>query len=936
MRVTVGTLDQGGGRKYRPAWFRAVARHYVKVAWSRLPTPLKAPTVRRRHLTHVAAQMSTWIHPAYLGDSSYSCEWLKSPDTRPVEWPAVPWEVLGFDPWSEREVSFTQEWLAGGPWDSDQFLEARLDNCGDELGRTVSALRTRMQLASITRHFTGRGGHHQNMGSRVVIDARCLQSAAYASRGIGRFATAVVLAARSTAGDDQVTLIVDRGLEPLADEIAGTCEQVSRVSHAEGFSLLLQPSPMTHAPTPLMPLLESDCDSWALVFDFIPLHYPSVYLNNPAARAEYATRLEALRLYRRFSAISHVVAQEAASILRLSKPDAAAVSVVWPEAVGAGRSEERDFHERRGAIVVMTGDEPRKNTFGGLAGVAAATADEATRDVVVLGMAGQGVRVHHWSIGAAMRPGEAITADRLSEEEMSALLASARCVVVPSFDEGLSLPVVEAVKAGAPVIASDIPAHVELLGRGDYLVDPASPADVCRAVRAVLRQPTICRGQASTLSGHSHDSLEELIADLVRLHPRRQAHEVQGSMTGASGALGDRLRIALATPWAPQASGVADFSTTVGIELAKLCDLTVFTTTDADVPNSLPDGVMVHQRNVDELLVDPGQAQEFDAVFTVVGNSHFHLPFIQLTELIDTVVVAHDTRMVEFYLSLRDRHGVQEVMLRGRDREHRALAPALDDQIADMRLLQNAALWEVARRSIRFVVHSPVSAPRIERETGVTPVVLPFANQRVPDHIDARTRAQACARLGFDRWGSDVLHVGSFGFIDIRTKRSDLVVEAAAWLAQWGRRVVLHLVGAANENLEQALRDRAETTDILGLDVTGFVDEQTFRDYLLAVDVGVQLRISPLLGVSGPLSDLAAFGTRAVASEGLCRDVGAPAYVTPIAEMASPVEIAEALEGSMGNPWESQALETQRQAYLAAMSPRSYAGQLLDIVRGLR
>ena len=42
------------------------------------------------------------------------------------------------------------------------------------------------------------------------------------------------------------------------------------------------------------------------------------------------------------------------------------------------------------------------------------------------------------------------------------------------------------------------------------------------------------------------------------------------------------------------------------------------------------------------------------------------------------------------------------------------------------------------------------------------------------------------------------MHLASFGFVDIRTKRSDLVVEAAAWLAQWGRRVVVHLVGSAN------------------------------------------------------------------------------------------------------------------------------------------
>jgi len=934
VQVTSGTVDQERGRKYRPAWFREVGRHYAKVAWSRLPAPMKAPTVRRRHLQHVTQQMPTWIHPAYLGDLDYSCDWLLSPDKRPVGWPEVPGEVLDFEAWSESEGIFAQGWLSGGPWDSDEFLEARLDNHDDELGRTVSALRTRVKLAPIQHERSQGTSVDTDRGSRVAIDARCLQSAAFGTRGIGRFAVSVVTTARAAAGDDRVTLIVDRGLDPLPDAIAGACEQESRVRSAEDFALLLQPSPMTHSPRPLIPLLEGTCDSWALVFDFIPLHYPAVYLNNPAARAEYAARLEALRLYRHYSAISNTVAREMSRVLPLSDCQAAEVSVVWPEAVDRSDETETDSRGRRGPIVVMTGDEPRKNTFGGLAGVAAATSDEATRDVVVLGMAGQGVRVHHWSIGAAMRPGEAVTAERISDEEMSALLSSARCVVVPSFDEGLSLPVIEAVRAGAPVVASDIPTHVELIGRGDFLADPASPTDMCRAVRMVLRQPRICRGQASTLMGHSHGSLEAQVSALVRSHPLTQGRDRHRQEPAEASESGQRPRVAFATPWAPQASGVADFSTTIGIELAKVCDLTVFTTSDANVPDTLPSGVEVQQRNVDELIADPERADDFDAVITVVGNSHFHLPFLQLTELIDTYVVAHDTRMVEFYLSLRDRHGVQEVMLRTQDRKDRVLDPALDDQIADMRLLQNAGLWEVARRGVRLVTHSPVSAPRIQRETGVSPVVLPFANQRVPDDVDANSRQQARERLRFDRWGSDVVHLASFGFVDIRTKRSDLVVEAAAWLLQWGRRVMVHLVGAANPELERALRDRASTSDIVGLDVTGFVDEQTFRDYLFAVDAGVQLRISPLLGVSGPLSDLAAFGTPAVASEGLCLDVRAPGYVTPVPEMASPLQIAEALERCIDDPMNPEELEAERQAYLAAMSPRTYAQQLLDLVRG--
>ena len=106
-------------------------------------------------------------------------------------------------------------------------------------------------------------------------------------------------------------------------------------------------------------------------------------------------------------------------------------------------------------------------------------------------MAGQGTRVHHWSIAAAMRPGEAQTLGRISDEEMHELLTSAELVVVASFDEGLSLPVIEALRAGAPVVASDIPAHRELIGTSGYLAPAGN-------IKAMAKAIAYHRGKTST------------------------------------------------------------------------------------------------------------------------------------------------------------------------------------------------------------------------------------------------------------------------------------------------------------------------------------------------------------------------------------------------------------------------------------------------------
>lgn len=904
-----------GSRAYRYAR-RAAGSARAAVARVRgigqaLPGPLGAAVVRRRHVRHVRVNMGHLTDPAYLGHPpADEVDWL-SPEGRPP----VPAGAITLGEFDASAQSAALDWLAGGPWDDDESLDRRTDNHGDELGRTIAALRTRLALAEKPPSPTWAGGR------RILLDARSLQASAFGTRGIGRFARAALVGLRESVGDDRITLLVDPGLAELPAELVGGCAQVTRVTERTlaTYSVLVQPSPMTASADPLLPLLHSTARRIAIVFDLIPLHYPTVYLRHPAARAEYAAGLDALRLYDDVVCISHLTRQQWAEHVGrpLDGPDAISAVVAWPRDVLPGGGPRATTGT--GPIVVMTGDEPRKNTFGALAGVGAATAEEPQRDVIVIGMSGQDTRVHHWSIAAAMRPGEARTLGRVSDEEMDAILADASAVVVASFDEGLSLPVIEAVRAGAPVVASDIPAHRELIGRGTFLADPADPASIARAVRRVRGRSSVHARQSRALARHQHEDLETTVGLLARMYARPAEVALPPQAVHAAGRT---LRIGIGTPWVPQRTGVADFSTTTTIELARLADVTAYVTTSADVPATLPPGVRLPDRRIEDAR--PGVE---DVFVSVVGNSHYHLPFLEVLDRMDAVVVSHDTRLVELYLALRGAGGAEQVMTRN----GRPLRPPLDDQISDMRLLQDAGFWEVARRARMLVLHSPSAAPRIEQETGVHAQVLPFANQRVPrtETVTPQMRTDARQRLGLE---PGRLHLASFGYVDLRTKMTDAVVESAAWLTQWGHPVALHLVGAAHPSVAEDLTRRARSAGLADLSITGFVDDETFRDYLLAIDVGVQLRISPLLGVSGPLSDLAAFGTPAVASRGLAIDVAAPDYVRRLPDEVSPVMVAEAVEEVLAAPPVWTDVEAQRRAYLERQSPRRYAELLLDLL----
>lgn len=891
------------------------------------PGPVSRALTRRRVLRHVTANMHHLIHPAYLGSSEPVAPTWSTDLTIPA--PSIPKDDLDGP---ARDLTWAQEWLTIGPKDTDALLQERMDNHGDEVGRTQAALRTRLALARVGMQDQPT----KTQGDRMLIDVRSLQSRAFGGRGIGRFARAGLEGAVQGIDPSCVDLLVDPDLDPLPEYWRQTYRAVECISEQQAaeYAVLVQLSPMTHTPEPLIPVLKSSAHSIAIVFDFIPAHYRSVYLSTIPQHCEYAAQLDALRRYDEFVCISQVTQQELCDFLG---DETRPTSVAWPRDINP-ESPVRKHIQRNsdGPIVLMTGDEPRKNTFTGLAGIAAATIDEDFRDVQVIGMAGLDDRVHHWSIAAMMRPGEATTLERISDEELRTTLASASLVVVPSFDEGLSLPVLEAIAAGTPVVASDIPAHRELLGSGTFLADPASPTSLSKAIAQHRGSTKTWRKQAARLTGHQHAGLEELIGDRVHQHLKSSEASTNTNATRFEDEVRpDRLKVALVTPWSPQATGVGDFSTTIGIELARHVELTVITTADADVAESLlaiEDAPRIKVRPLDHYLNAPQELAQFDRVIAVVGNSHFHLPILELTHLWPCVVVAHDTRMVEFYLARDGRGHAEHLMLRTADPSAAAtISPPLDEQIADMRLLQNAGMWEVAQRAHPLILHSPSAAPEIQQQTGVRPQLLPFANQRIP-YQDPTPQARKLARerLEFDE---NCLHVGTFGYVDMRTKLTDVVLEAAGWMTRWGHRIHLHVVGQASEADTQALRERAEQWGLHGLTITGFTSDEQFRDYLLAVDLGVQLRISPLLGVSGPLSDLSAFGTRAVASEGLCADVDAPAFVTPLPQAISPTLLAAAIEDAVREPRNEMAINDQRIRYLETKTPEVYVQGLLAILR---
>ncbi|GFG75819.1 glycosyltransferase family 4 protein [Mycobacterium botniense] len=134
------------------------------------------------------------------------------------------------------------------------------------------------------------------------------------------------------------------------------------------------------------------------------------------------------------------------------------------------------------------------------------------------------------------------TSSGLSDTELAQLLASAEIACVPSLYEGFSLPAVEAMASGTPIVASRAGALPEVLGPDGMcarLVRPGDTDDLIRVLDDLLSSPDERRrlGLAGRRRALAVYSWESVAAQTVHVYERAVARNTQ--QRDAARALGE-------------------------------------------------------------------------------------------------------------------------------------------------------------------------------------------------------------------------------------------------------------------------------------------------------------------------------------------------------------------------------------------------------------
>ena len=130
--------------------------------------------------------------------------------------------------------------------------------------------------------------------------------------------------------------------------------------------------------------------------------------------------------------------------------------------------------------------EPRKNVAALLAAWRLLRAAGTPPPLVLCGGWGWKSKEIRGEITAAAREGWVVHLGYVSAGELAALYAEAELVALPSFYEGFGLPAIEALAAGAPLVASDLPVLREVAGDAALYAPPNRPDLWAKQIAALL------------------------------------------------------------------------------------------------------------------------------------------------------------------------------------------------------------------------------------------------------------------------------------------------------------------------------------------------------------------------------------------------------------------------------------------------------------------
>jgi glycosyltransferase involved in cell wall biosynthesis len=385
----------------------------------------------------------------------------------------------------------------------------------------------------------------------VVLDARYI---AWRQSGVGAYAQRLITGLATIDRSNRYTCLVAAdgpGLPVQQLNVAAAPTRVSFEDHLRGdlwllgylpFRLRALRADVYHGPAVFLPHIKLGYRTVVTIHDLVSFRFPETVPWRYSVYMRLMTRLAA-RSADRIIAVSHATKTDLVETLGVAPGKV----VVIHEAVGAEFTRPlspatidaavRRYGLRHPYCLFVGNLEPRKN----LPALIEAFAEVRRRfkmdgRSMQLALVGTRAWLHAGIFRAVERHGlgdDVAFTGYVPIGDLPALYGGAACFVFPSLYEGFGLPVLEAMAAGAPVIAARTGSIPEVAGDAALLVDARVPGELAAAIEAVLseaalRERLIARGRARAATFEWDAVARQTLAVYEAVYHRRACPGCQG------------------------------------------------------------------------------------------------------------------------------------------------------------------------------------------------------------------------------------------------------------------------------------------------------------------------------------------------------------------------------------------------------------------------
>ncbi|MEX3620172.1 glycosyltransferase [Paenibacillus glucanolyticus] len=504
-------------------------------------------------------------------------------------------------------------------------------------------------------------------------------------------------------------------------------------------------------------------------------------------------------------------------------------------------------------IYSLTGFDPRKNNKGLIDAFAKISQKDNNIKLIIGGIkqSQEKSELLEYARKRSLDESNLIILGFVSEDVLVALYQECRLFVFPSLYEGFGLPVLEAMRSGAPVITSNCSSLPEIVGDTAELVDPRNEYELELAIKKLLSDETLRKKYISEGIVRSQKFSWRAVTEKSYKSFEDLSHINKPKLDPYS-----KPKLAYFSPLNPQKSGISDYSEELLLKLREYYDIAIITKQFEPDNKFILDTFEIIDINKQEDVLE-----QFDNRLYHIGNNEYHEWIVDTLERYPGHIVLHDFNLFGYF--------IYTLYLKGRTKEFMyelvynsgLEGEAASNSLMESNIIPEAQQFPLSNRIVDLskgvIVHSNWVKNSILINNNYSGPVSVIPHGFTNDFLTEKNNASR---------NKDEILIGVFGNV-IPNKRVDIIIRVMEKLVETNPEVRLRVIGHAEEDYKKSLIGLVNNLKVdKHIDFIDSPSIDVFKTYIRESDLCINLRWPTMGETSGTLMRALGYGVPCIVS----------------------------------------------------------------------